>query len=215
MLSKNVALKQFNDNYSDLKESEKQSFARICNKFLQVNFITRKKIRDANDYRFVLAYREAFNSFFNLIDFSLNIERQDEVVYIKNESVFNHLKLRKDQSLLLLVIRVLYHGKRDFITLDDNVEIYLSEVHDELARIGYLDNKRITKDRLKPALSLLRQYNIIDYVDNNLRDDTRIKIYPTVVYATNLETIKDVVDRIDEYTNGEGVETEDEEIIED
>src|SRR5690554_2097035 len=167
MVSKTVALKKFVDEYNDLKESEKQNFSRIINKFLQVNLITMKKIRDANDYRFILAYREAFSSFFALMDFSLNIERHDQVVYIKNESVFNHLKLKKEESILLLVIRVLYHNKKDFITLDENVEVYLSEIHEELARIGYLDNKRITKDRLKPSLALLRQYNIIDYIDNN------------------------------------------------
>ncbi len=88
------------------------------------------------------------------------------------------------------------------VTLDENVEIYLEEIHQELTKIGYLDNKRITKDKLKPALVMLRNYNIIDYVDKNLRDDARIKIYPTVLFVTNLESIKEVVDLIDEYMEG-------------
>lgn len=210
MISKTVALKKFVDEYNDLKESEKQNFARIVNKLLQVNFITLKKIRDANDYRFILAYRECFSSYLSLMDFSLHIERHDQVVYIVNDSVYNHLKLKKDESILILVIRVLYHTKKDFITLDENVEIYLSDIHDELSKIGYLDNKRITKDRLRPALALLKQYNIIDYIDPKLRDETRVKIYPTITYATNLEAIKDVIDRIDEYVLDGGSDLDEE-----
>ncbi len=100
------------------------------------------------------------------------------------------------------------------MTLDDDVEIFLHEIHSELTRIGYLDHKRITKDRLKPALVFLRNYNMIDYIDRGLNDDARIKIYPTILYVTNLDSIKEVVDRLDEYT--EGGETSDyEEIDED
>lgn len=202
MISKTQATKRFSEQYIELKEAEKSTFSRIVNKLLQVNYITRKKIGDANDYRFILAYKEIFETFFVISDFDLKIERHDEVVFIKNESMYNRLRLKKEESLLLLVTRVLFQRKRDLVTLDENVEIYLEEIHNELRRIGYLDDKRITKDKLKPALTLLRNYNIIDYIDRSLRDDARIKIYPTVLYVTNIHNIKQALDRIDEYMEG-------------
>ncbi len=202
MINKTQAAKRFSEQFITLKEAEKSTFSRIVNKLFQVNYITRKKIADANDYRFILAYKEIFEAFFVISDFELTIERHDEVVFIKNESVYNRLRLKKEESLLLLVTRVLFQRKRDLVTLDENVEIYLEELHNELRRIGYLDDKRITKDKLKPALSLLRNYNIIDYIDRSLRDDARIKIYPTVLYVTNIQNIKDAIDRIDEYMEG-------------
>ena len=94
------------------------------------------------------------------------------------------------------------NGKKDYVTLDENVEIFLHEIHEELSRIGYLDNKRITKDKLKPALSFLRGYNIIDYIDRGLHDDARIKIYPTILYVTNLDSIKEVVQKLEGYMEG-------------
>lgn len=202
MISKTQATKRFSEQYIELKEAEKSTFSRIVNKLLQVNYITRKKIGDANDYRFILAYKEIFETFFVISDFDLKIERHDEVVFIKNESMYNRLRLKKEESLLLLVTRVLFQRKRDLVTLDENVEIYLEDIHNELRRIGYLDDKRITKDKLKPALTLLRNYNIIDYIDRSLRDDARIKIYPTVLYVTNIHNIKQALDRIDEYMEG-------------
>jgi len=124
------------------------------------------------------------------------------VVYIENEQLFNHMRLRKTESILILILRILYQHKKDYVTLDEDVEIYLHEIHSELTRIGYLDHKRITKDRLKPALTFLRNYNIIDYIDRGLHDDARIKIYPTILYVTNYESIKEVVDKYEGYTEG-------------
>ena len=213
-MNKTQAMRQLNDHYMLLKEGEKNNFSRIVNKLFQVNFITKKKPGDTNDYRFILAWKEVFEAYFALTDFQLNIHREDEVVYIANEQVFNHMRLRKTESIIILVLRILYQRKKDFVTLDENVEIYLHEIHAELMRVGYLDNKRITKDRLKPALTFLRSYNIIDYIDRGLHDDARIKIYPTILYVTNLEGIKEVIDRFEDYTL-EGGASEDEEINED
>ena len=213
-MNKSQAMKQLNDNYLLLKEGEKSNFSRIVNKLFQVNFITKKKPGDTSDYRFILAWKEIFEAYLALTDFQLNIHREDEVVYIANEQLFNHMRLRKTESIIILVLRILYQRKKDFVTLDENVEIYLHEIHSELMRVGYLDNKRITKDRLKPALTFLRGYNIIDYIDRGLHDDARIKIYPTILYVTNLEGIKEVVDKFEGYTL-EGGASDDEETDED
>ncbi|HHW79358.1 MAG TPA: DUF4194 domain-containing protein [Acholeplasmataceae bacterium] len=198
-MNKTTAARVFNQAYVELKEGDKSNFSRITNKLLQVNYLTRKKAGDQNNYRFVLAYKELFEAFFALIDFSLNIKREDEVIYIVNEERYNHVSLRKTESVLILVLRIIFQRKQDYVTLDENVEVFLYEIHDELTRIGYLDNKRITKTELKPALTFLRSYNIIDYIDTGLSDDARIKIYPTIIYATNLDGIKEVVDKLDSY----------------
>ncbi|MGI6787604.1 MAG: DUF4194 domain-containing protein [Acholeplasmataceae bacterium] len=203
-MNKTQAVKKFHEEYLNLKEGEKTDFSRICNKLLQVNFLTKRKPGDGNDYRTILAFKEVFEAFFKLIDFELIIKREDEVIFIKNEAVYNHLRLRKAESVLLLVTRILYQRKMDFVTLDEDVEIFLYEIHDELTRIGYLDNKRITKSDLRPALQMMRGYNIIDYIDTGLSDDARIKIYPTILYVTDLEGIRGVIDKLDGYMRAEG-----------
>lgn len=202
MSDKKQAIKLLNDEFVNLKEAEKQIFSRIVNKLFQVNYITRKKIGDANDYRFILAYKDLFQAYFTIADFELEIKRHEEVVFIRNVSSFNHLRLKKEESILLLVIRLIYQAKMDVVTLDENVEVYLSDIHAELAKIGYLDNKRMTKDRLKPSLQLLKNYNIIDYMDQKLRDDARIKIYPTILFVVNMDSLKEVLDHLDEYLQG-------------
>lgn len=203
-MNKTTAAKQFNEQFTALKEGEKNNFSRVANKLFQVNFLTKKKVGDATDYRFILAYKELFESFYALTDFSLHIHREDEVVYIANDNLFNHMRLRKTESVMILVLRILFQRKKDYVTLDEDVEIFLNEIHAELTRIGFLDHKRITKDKLKPALVFLRNYNIIDYIDKGLHDDARIKIYPTILYITNLDNIKEVVNKLEGYMEGTG-----------
>lgn len=208
-MNKKQAFKVLQETYPQLKEGEKTNVSRIANKFLQVNFITKRKQKDANDYRFVLAYKEVFQALLTLLDFELHIAREDEVSYITNESDYNRLGLKKSESVLTLALRIIYQRKKDLITLDEDLEIFLYELHEELTRVGYLDGKRITKAELKPALQLLRRYNVIDYIDQGLADDARIKIYPTILYVTDLGGIADVIQQFKDYI--EGVSDQDEE----
>ncbi len=201
ILTKRQAFLEFNKEYQDLKESEKSEFSKICNKLLQVNFITRRKKDDENHYRFILGYKQVFEAFFALIDFELEIKRENEVCFIRNEGDYNRLRLKKTDSILLLILRVLFQKKKDQITLSENVKVFLYEIHDELTRIGYLDNKRINKNELKPALVMFRNYNIIDYVDTGLHDDCQIVIYPTILYVTNVDNMKAVINQIDNYVS--------------
>ena len=207
-MNKKLSAKEFIDSYLEQKESEKTNFSRIVNKLLQVNYITKRKPADANDYRYIRAYAPLFQAYLALADFELHLSLENDVIYITNESTYNHLRLRKLESVMILVIRLIYQSKKDYVTLDEDVEISLFEIHDKLAQINYLDNNRITKEKLKPVLTFLRGYNIIDYIDRDLHDDARIKIYPTILYITNLESIDSVIKKLDGYMEGNSEDEE-------
>jgi len=39
-------------------------------------------------------------------------------------------------------------------------------------------------------------------MDRHLHDDARIKIYPTVLFVVNVDSIKDILDHLDQYVEG-------------
>jgi hypothetical protein len=199
-MNKNQAFSIFCEQYNTLKEGEKTTFTRIFNKLLQVNYITKNKAADNSDYHTILALNELFESFFKLSGFSLEIKKETGVVYIKQDESQNHLNLKKITSVILLALRLLYQEKKDIVTLNEDVEINLSELHDKLSEVGFIDNKRVTKKDLKPEIDTLKRYNIINYNDPDLHDSSRVKIYPTILYVLEIETIKDCVDRLDGLT---------------
>ncbi|MFR0367945.1 DUF4194 domain-containing protein [Candidatus Phytoplasma palmae] len=190
--TKTKQLHIFVNNFENLKEQEKNIFSRIVNKLFQTNYITIQKHSDANDYRFIILYNELFSSFFKLSDFELEIKKHDEVIFIKNIHNFNKLKLKKEESLILLVISLLFYKKKDKIALNQKVEFFLNDIYKELNNIGFLEIKKLTKEKMKQFLLFLRKYNIIDfqYNSNNLSDNLVITVFNSIMYLIDLEMIQ-------------------------
>ncbi|WP_017193768.1 DUF4194 domain-containing protein [Vaccinium witches'-broom phytoplasma] len=192
MDKKTQELHIFSSKFEQLKEKEKDLFSRIVNKLFQVNYLTLQKMADANDYRFILLHRELFYSFFQLADFELEIKKHDEVIFIHNLHHFNKLKLKKEESLILFIFRILFQQKKEKTSSNAKIEVFLQDIFKELKHIGYSEVQNFNKETVKKTLTILRQYNIIDYSDHNnhLSDDLTITIYPSILYLIDIEMIK-------------------------
>jgi hypothetical protein len=59
---------------------------------------------------------------------------------------------------------------------------------------------------------MYRNYNIIDYIAKDLDEESRIVIYPSIIYAVDVSGIKEAIDMFKAYGVGE---SEDEETNED
>ncbi|MDV3168122.1 MAG: DUF4194 domain-containing protein [Candidatus Phytoplasma stylosanthis] len=182
----------FVDNFKKIKEQEKKIFSRIVNKLFQVNYLTIQKKEDINDYHFILLQEKLFSSFFKLIDFKLEIKKYDGVIFIKNLLNFNKLKLKKEESLILLILRVLFQDKKE-TTANNIIQIYLKDIYHKLYNINYKEIKKLNKSKIKNILSLLKKHNIINLIDDNdiLKDDSIIQIYPSIIYLIDLDMIEE------------------------
>jgi len=188
---------------SNLDESERDRFSEISNKLLQVNYFVRKD-KYLDDYLFAYKYRDIFSSYFSLSDYSFGIDEKYQIVYLKNNSNFNKLNLKKLESIILLVFRILYHRKSEKVTLSEDIEVNLTDLHIELRRVGYtLDDDRVKKSELYPILQMYRRYNIINYIAKELNDDSRIIIYPSIMYAIDFNSIKETLDLFKKYKASE------------
>ncbi|WAN63239.1 DUF4194 domain-containing protein [Candidatus Phytoplasma rubi] len=199
----------FVEKFKILKEQEKNIFSKIVNKLFQVNYLTIQKIEDANDYRFILLYKELFSSFFQLSDFQLEIKKYDEVIFIKNLNHFNKLKLKKEESLILLILRILFQQKKEIKSNYGNlITIYLQDIYYKLNSIAYKEVKKLTKEKIRNILMLFRRYNIINYIDNDLSDGSIITIYNSILYLIDL----DMIEQYKKLLNSDFDETENEKI---
>jgi hypothetical protein len=195
--SKHVAT--FAEEYEKLREGEKNLFTKVINKLLQFNYITPMKASDISDYNFLITNKEIFLHYLAIIDIDLIIDRPNQFAQIKNEE-YNQFKLNKYESIVLLILRQIYQDKRDDIVLNENVEIYLELIHESLKKVGYQGGKRSSKSDILNVLRLFRNYNIIDFQnDRAMRDDFRIKIYPTILGCVNIDSLANVVEKLEKY----------------
>lgn len=190
---------EFFHKYSKLKEKDKLNFARITNKLLNVNFITNQKESDVGDYYFTTGNLDLFKAYFSLMDHEIYHYTVNRVIMVSNINNYNRLNLKLNESIILLILRLLYDEKIREVSLIDKVIITLENIHDMFLTTG-LKDRRLCKTELKQILALFKRYNLIEVIDYDYNnDESRLVIYPSILYAVNIEDIKSVYDKLSSY----------------
>lgn len=199
---------RFMNAYTTISDSKRDEFARIVNKLLSVNYICAQKERDKDDYYRIVQDVEMYANYFELMDYTLEFHRVEKVINIYNQQNYNRYNFKKNESIILLLLRKIYYVKMQQISLLDNITVTLKELHEQLQITG-LFAKRINKTELFEIFRLFRRYNILDYTGTD--DEAVIIIYPTIAYMLPIERIDEIENRLKDYkSKGEVYEETDE-----
>ncbi|MGE4378872.1 MAG: DUF4194 domain-containing protein [Candidatus Izemoplasmatales bacterium] len=182
------------EKFDDLNMGQRQLFARTCLKLLQNSFIARDKEDNKEMYYFILSFKNYFDEYFDVIDFEIVLDRELGAVQLINREGSNLLRLKKDETLVLLILRILYHQHLVKTSINDNIVIKVDEIH------TYYDSlelkKKINKTDLVKILRIYRRLNLIEPLGDITKANTKIVIYPTILLAINTQAINDVYNLI-------------------
>jgi hypothetical protein len=188
------------ENFEDLNVGQKKLFAKTCLRLLSNSFLAKDKEDNKEMYYFIISYKQYFDEYFDVMDFELVLDREMGAVQLVHRENNNLLKLKKDESIVLLILRILFHEHLVKTSINDNVVIKVDEIHD------YYDSlelkKKINKTDLVKILRLFKRYNIIETLGDITKTSTPIIIYPTILLAINTQTINDVYNIINHLENG-------------
>jgi hypothetical protein len=192
------------EKYDDFNLGQKQLFAKTCLKLLQNSFIARDKEDNKEMYYFILSFKNYFDEYFEVMDFEVVLDREMGAIQLVNREGNNLLRLKKEETLVLLILRILYHQHLVRTSVNDNVVIKVDEIHQ------YYDSlelkKKINKTDLVKILRTYRKLNLIDPLGDITKANTKIVIYPTILLAINTQAINDVynlVANIEDRNEGE------------
>ncbi|XMB86003.1 DUF4194 domain-containing protein [Mycoplasmatota bacterium WC44] len=183
-------------DYELLSTSNKKQFSDVANKLLSINFLVKSKPENTNMYYFVSKNLALFNSYFKIINWELDINNDLGVISLKNTENRNRLNLKLNETITLLILRLLYEQNSDEIDLNNNVEIKVSDIHEMFAIIG-LESRILNKKAINEILSLFRRYNLI-LVDNvsALGTDDILYILPSILMAVETTNILDIYKKL-------------------
>ena len=101
----------------ELFESDRnnQRFKDVANKLLNECFLMKK--REPEDYLFVIQNREKFSDFFSTIGYAVNIYEHNNVIHLVNSDGNGRIHLKKDDSVMILLLRLLYIEKKKSLSL--------------------------------------------------------------------------------------------------
>ena len=199
---------------------QKEKFKLAANKLLNKCFIIKKKEDTRNEYIFILQHKDLFNEYFDLLGYKIEINETHGVVALTNTEGRGRHQFKKIESIILLIIRLIYIEKRKELSLNEQIIILSEEIHEKYRMLKIDKKASIDKTAFKGTISLLKRYNILSNIDTDImRSDARIIIYPSILFAVpndNLTQLSEAVsERLDNYFQGGEPIGEDEETDQD
>jgi len=141
------------ENFDELNAGQKNMFAKTCLKLLQTGFLARDKRDNKDMYYFLLSYKKHFDEYFEIMHYEVNLDRENGAAQLVHEDSSNVLRLNKEETVLLLILRILYHQHLADTSINDNIVISINELHQ------YYDSLELKKKINKTDLvKILRMY---------------------------------------------------------
>ena len=186
------------DALEKMTVTQQNQFKDAANKLLASTFLSRDKKDNKESYYFLMSYKELFDEFFAILGYEIELDIQAGSVMLTGASASNTLKLKRDETLVLLILRLLYHEKMKEASLNDNIVCEVSDIHE---KYDYLEiKKKLNKTDLVSSLRLFRRYNLIEVTGDLSTSSCKVVILPTILMAIKSEDITEVYNTVNKIT---------------
>lgn len=183
-------------------QKEKDNFKRIANRLLGVCFLCRANENSRNDYYFVLKYKKRFSDYFEVLGYRLEINEEYGVIQLSSPYNYNHLNLKLWESIILLILRILYDEKKRELSISDEVIVNLGDIQDKFLTLK-IRSKMVDKTVLKNTLALFRRFQLIELLDrDSMSEEARVLIYDSILMAIRVEDVRAVYEKMELYRKG-------------
>ena len=160
----------------------------IANYLLNNCFLIGNVDSTRDKYYYVINHEESFRQLFQPIGYTLVIHRNLRVVQLINNHGRGRLSLKKYESIMLLILRLLYVEKRESLsTSEERVLATVEEIKNEYEKLNL--PRRFDKVLLEDSLRNIKRYNLVQPLDKLLDMDAKIQVYPSVMLAMPDTTI--------------------------
>ena len=176
--------------FDKMLQREKEDFRRISNRLLSTCFLCRANETSKSDYYFVLKYKNEFKTYLDVLGYRLEVNEELGVIQLVNAYNYNRMNLKLYESIILLILRILYDEKKRELSISDEVIVNLGDIQDKYLSLQIRD-KMIDKTTMRNALSVFRRFQLIEILDRDLaNEESRILIYDSILMAVQIDDIK-------------------------
>ena len=197
-IQRNLACEEYAKDYIELTDTRKNTFSRLCNKLLNDNFIYAYRQEDRNDYYEILSMKKLIENYFSMMDFDLVHVDSYKLFYIQTNADRNRIRLKKLDTVIVLVFRLLYHKGSLDINSSSDISTTFGKMITEINQTGIFKSQPSMTDYME-SLRLLKRYKLIDYNFKDFKEDNVIVIYPTILYVAKVDSINMLNDKLKTY----------------
>ncbi len=183
-------------------QRDQDEFRRICNKMINICFLCKQNETTKSDYYFVIKYKDKFEDLLGALGYRIEINEEYGVIQLTNGLNTNRQNLKLYESIILLLLRILFDEKKRELSMSDEVIVNLGDIQDKFLSLKIRD-KMIDKTTMGNTLRMLRRYQLVELLDSDLKsEESRILIYNSILMAVRVEDIKMVFEKIETYRRG-------------
>lgn len=189
--------------------SQKEKFSKAANNLLNHCFILKKKDDTRQDYIYIKDNKEEFALVFDLLGYDIRIDEDMGLISIFNRNGTGRLQFTKFESIMFLILKLLYLEKRDDISSDgDTVFVTVQDIRDKYNVLKIKNKQKLDKNSEQRVIALFKRYNLIRNLTSDISlGETKIEIFPSIMIAIPNEGIthlyESVKDRLAEYEEGD------------
>lgn len=171
--------------------SQKEKFSKAANNLLNHCFILKKKADAKQDYFYIRDNKDAFRIFFDMLSYDIKIDEDIGLISIQNRNGTGRMQLTKFESIMFLIIRLLYLEKRSDLSADsDIVCITIQDIRDKYQVLKLKNRQKLDRNSEQHIISLFKRFNLIQNRSGDItKGETQIEIYPSVMFAVPNEGI--------------------------
>ena len=175
-----------------LPEAEREQFRVAMNLLFTEGFLLRSTEQHERAYRFVLANLDLCEAYLECAGWGLRRDESLGVIAFSGPASAR-LRLRKNESLVALVARLLYEEKAGEIALHGERTVRRHEIQD---RFRALTKTTIRKTPFLTILRRLQSLRLIRLAGDDNDPDATIVLYPSLAFALDAESIEALEARV-------------------
>ncbi len=146
----------------------------------------------------VINHEADYRELFRPLGYTLVIHKVLRVVQVISRYPSGRVELKKYESILLLILRLLYVQKRESLSTNENqVLVTVEEIKDEYDKLSF--PRKLDQQLLTDGLRTLKRYNLAAAIDKLGDLTARIQVYPSVMLAMPETPIKEAAEKTREY----------------
>ncbi len=178
-------MSNFADLYEQLTDKEKQQFSDTVNLMLGKTHLVYEREEDRRHYRFVEKNMELFTAYLEMARWSLHLQKQYGVIQLYNMEERNRCNFTLQETIFLVILRLLYDEKRRDLRLTQQVIVTAREIQEKYMALQ-IRRRLPSREDTQHILRLLSSFSLLDLKKGHWRDPEAVYLlYPSLLLVVN------------------------------
>lgn len=199
----------FCEAFPRLEPVQQERFAQVVTRLLSGDILTPgSALRPDGDWLFAERHRDLVDSYLRIGGWRLDIDLGLRLCRAMHESGKQRVRFSKFESLVLCVLRLVYHEQMQQVRDEERCDLSVGELRERLIQSGK-PASQVTRRAIEVALRRLAKHGLVDIERGFTAEDVqRILVEPVIERVLPPDRIADIASKVRTYT-GLGISSAD------